>query len=425
MKMNLGLLVTHDGIVYDEPVPDFQMLKSPEENWMLDSMGASPRSTQGQGFINHGDKTMTYYGHWGKDGNKEIRVAMWELDRLGQFAVTRHPIEGQRLTVEGPLEGEEALKRMPCFMSCPIELPPEGANIFLNCRKLSKESELRVAVLDREFKPVEGFGLDDCEPVQSDGYRVAVRWKGGDRIKSAGPVRLRVQWGGVRFEDPIVYAAYVVAAPGTRTTTDRSKQERAFLPVKEVPSLPRVFLIGDSISMGYTVPTRELLAGKANVIRAKDNTNSSANGIRMLDTWLGDGKWDVIHFNFGLHDLKYVQDEPDPSRRRPNVPIEQYEKNLEQIVQRLQKTGAKLIWCTTTPVPPGGTSDRVAGDENLYNEAAERVMKKHGIAIDDLCAYVRPHQSEWQLPNNVHYTDDGYKALAKQVAASIEKALQK
>jgi hypothetical protein len=68
---------------------------------------------------------------------------------------------------------------------------------------------LRVAVVDRNFKPVEGYSLGECEPVHSDGFKVPVRWKRGDRLRAKGPIRLRVQWGGVRFEDPIVYAAYV------------------------------------------------------------------------------------------------------------------------------------------------------------------------------------------------------------------------
>ena len=54
-----------------------------------------------------------------------------------------------------------------------------------------------------------GYSLDDCEPVVSNGFRVPVRWKRGDRVNAAGPIRLRVQWSGVRFEDPIVYAVYV------------------------------------------------------------------------------------------------------------------------------------------------------------------------------------------------------------------------
>jgi hypothetical protein len=68
---------------------------------------------------------------------------------------------------------------------------------------------LRVSVVDREFKPVAGYGLEECEAVQSDGFRMPVRWKGSDRIQAKGPIRLRVQWGGTRFEDPIVYAVYL------------------------------------------------------------------------------------------------------------------------------------------------------------------------------------------------------------------------
>src|SRR5512137_2492523 len=43
--------------------------------------------------------------------------------------------------------------------------------------------------------------------------------------------------------------------------------EPAFAPVSDDPKLPRVLLIGDSISIGYTLPVRKLLAGKANVHR--------------------------------------------------------------------------------------------------------------------------------------------------------------
>jgi acyl-CoA thioesterase-1 len=225
-----------------------------------------------------------------------------------------------------------------------------------------------------------------------------------------------------------VTSAAAAETPATSTaTTKRIKPVPAYLPEKEDPSLPRVFLIGDSISIGYTAPTRELLQGKANVIHAKDNCNDSKNGIKMMEVWLGDGKWDVIHFNFGLHDLKYVADEQvkDEKKRSQNIPVEEYEKNLEQIVLRLKKTGATLIWCSTTPIPPGGTTDRVAGDEIRYNEAAARVMAKYGVQTDDLGAVVREHQAQWQLPGNVHYTDQGYKAMATQVAGSIEKALKK
>src|SRR5438093_8938340 len=76
--------------------------------------------------------------------------------------------------------------------------------------------------------------------------------------------------------------------------------------IQDDPKLPRVLLIGDSISIGYTVPVRELLKGKANVHRPLTNCEATVRGLRDLDKWLGSGKWDVIHFNWGLHDLKYI-----------------------------------------------------------------------------------------------------------------------
>jgi hypothetical protein len=67
-------------------------------------------------------------------------------------------------------------------------------------------------------------------------------------------------------------------------------------------TLPRVLLIGDSVSRGYTQAVRTALAGKANVHRAPANCGPTASGIKNIEVWLGDGKWDVIHFNFGIHD---------------------------------------------------------------------------------------------------------------------------
>lgn len=45
----------------------------------------------------------------------------------------------------------------------------------------------------------------------------------------------------------------------------------AYREIKDAPGLPRVLLIGDSISIGYTEPVRMELAGKANVHRIPTN----------------------------------------------------------------------------------------------------------------------------------------------------------
>jgi acyl-CoA thioesterase-1 len=199
----------------------------------------------------------------------------------------------------------------------------------------------------------------------------------------------------------------------------------ALVQIKDVPGLPRVLLIGDSISIGYTLPVRALLAGHANVHRPDENGGSTAYGLERLDHWLGTGPWAVIHFNFGLHDLKYLDAKGDyvtPDKGHQVASLEEYEKNLRALVARLKRTGAKLIFATTTPIP-AGTQGRVEGDERRYNEVAERVMRETGVAVDELHTYVQAHQKEIQLPHNVHFTPAGYEALAHLVAASIQTNL--
>ena len=193
---------------------------------------------------------------------------------------------------------------------------------------------------------------------------------------------------------------------------------------QEAP-LPRVLIIGDSISIGYFKPLQKLLEGKAILEHNAGNAAHTGNGLAKLDEWLGDGKWDVIHFNHGLHDLKYIDEKGRNTaveKGKQQIPIEQYEKNLDELVTRLEKTGAKLIFATTTPVPDG-TGFRAKGDDQEYNVAAERVMKKHSVPIDDLCSFAQPRLAEIQQPKNVHFTQAGYELLAEQVAKSILKAL--
>lgn len=115
--------------------------------------------------------------------------------------------------------------------------------------------------------------------------------------------------------------------------------------VADDPKLPRVLLIGDSVSRGYTLAARKALAGRANVHRAPENCGPTSNGLKKLDVWLGGGKWDVIHFNFGIHD-------------RATKPAD-YEQHLEAIVTRLKATGARVIWASTTPIPPDTKDGRL------------------------------------------------------------------
>ncbi len=189
-------------------------------------------------------------------------------------------------------------------------------------------------------------------------------------------------------------------------------------PIQDVPGLPRVLLIGDSISMGYTLPVRKLLEGKANVHRIPVNGGPTKNGIANIDKWLGDSKWDVIHFNWGIHDLKYMPDE-----KRQVEPAD-YEKNLRSLVAKMKGTGAKLIWCSTTPIPDGELNPpRRFGQVKEYNDIAGRVMSENGVLVNELNAHITPEFDRLHTPKDLHYSREGSEFLAKKVAAEIEKAL--
>jgi lysophospholipase L1-like esterase len=181
--------------------------------------------------------------------------------------------------------------------------------------------------------------------------------------------------------------------------------------VKDDPKLPRVLLIGDSVSRGYTLPARVALQRKANVHRAPENCGPTANGIKKMDVWLGEGKWDVIHFNFGIHDRK--------------TSAKDYEDRLELIVKQLKATGAKLIWASTTPIPPD-TKDGPEATTAIIekNRIAADIMKKNMVHVNDLFDFITPQLSKVQNPMDVHFKGEGYDMLGKQVALKIEEILK-
>lgn len=185
--------------------------------------------------------------------------------------------------------------------------------------------------------------------------------------------------------------------------------------IRDDPALPRVLLIGDSVSRGYTQAVRKALAGEANVHRAPANCGPTASGIKNIDAWLtsspGDGKWDVIHFNFGIHDR--------------NTPVSDYVSRLAQLVERMKKTGATLVWATTTPIPDDPEKKQTAASIVDRNAAAAEVMRAHGVAVDDLYTFIEPHLGEVQPPKDVHFTAKGYDMLGGQVAAVILETLRR
>lgn len=196
--------------------------------------------------------------------------------------------------------------------------------------------------------------------------------------------------------------------------------------------LPRVLLIGDSISMGYTQAVIESLKGKAEVRRVRGNAGHTGMGLNNLPKWLDakNGKWDVIHFNWGLWDMCYRNPQSKTQGHRDKIngtlthTPDQYRDNLKSIVAILKKTDAALVWASTTPVPDG-EAGRKLGDDVVYNKIAAEVMSKEVIPINDLYALMVPNMKTMTTaPGNVHFNAAGSKLLAKQVSAAIEKQLR-
>jgi lysophospholipase L1-like esterase len=190
-----------------------------------------------------------------------------------------------------------------------------------------------------------------------------------------------------------------------------------------------VLIIGDSISLGYTPYVEQSLAGQAVVVHNAGNAQDSKNGLKNLDSWIGDGKWDVISFNFGLWDLCYRRPGPVTQENRDKVngliavPLDEYEKNLDLIAARLKSTGAKVIFQSVTVVPaqePGRNSEDVA----RYNRAAAGVMTRLGIPVNDLQSVTAALPDVMRESNSdVHYTEPGYAQIAKSVVKSIQAEL--
>jgi len=239
--------------------------------------------------------------------------------------------------------------------------------------------------------------------------------------------RIPARWG-VLLSLVLVAPLGAQQASPQKAAQARRQKNPSLRPVIDNPKLPRVLLIGDSISIGYTLPVRKQLQGTANVHRPPTNCGPTTRGLSQIEQWIGKQPWDVIHFNWGLHDLKYLGPngenlaDPQSESSRQQVPIAAYERNLRKLVARLLKTKATLIWCPTTPVP-SGAKGRVVGDAARYNAVALKVMRAHQIAVNDLYAFSKPRLQTIQRRANVHFTPDGSQALAGQVVDSIRRAL--
>ena len=201
---------------------------------------------------------------------------------------------------------------------------------------------------------------------------------------------------------------------------------------KDDPKLPRYLFIGDSISGNYGRGLREALAGRFNLHHPPTNCGPSGKGRGNIVEWLGGYRkkgrhWDVISFNFGHWDAGNDK--------------ATYQENLGAVIAELKKTGAKLIWVSTCPVPRGypaaGDLDekgkaprRTSGVMQKYlNPWALEVVKRHPeITICDQWQYVKDNEktiykSFW-AGKNVHFGGESADKLGQFLAGHVLKVMK-
>jgi len=186
-----------------------------------------------------------------------------------------------------------------------------------------------------------------------------------------------------------------------------------------------VLIIGDSISIGYTPFVAKALAPDILITHNPGNGGSTRRGVDSLDVWLKNKKWDLITFNFGLHDMLYKdeQNKNDAVNGKVAVSLEEYQKNLVLIVNRLKKSTKILLFVNTTVVPEN-SSGRKVEDPAKYNEVALEVMKNNHIPVIDLYSASQVIHPKTSKPGNVHYSPEGYELLAAELVKSIKEALK-
>ena len=177
-------------------------------------------------------------------------------------------------------------------------------------------------------------------------------------------------------------------------------------------ALPRVLIIGDSVTGQMIGPASSSLKGKVQVAGPRMPEGTIANSamvLEHLDLLLGYAdasgkpvaeekrpKWDLIHINVGLGDLIHCVPDLKDFRVLPihmggvvATSPEQYAKNLDELIKRLKKTGAKIVWASTTPIRHSRSNVFEKGMEVEYNGIAAKVMTRHGVATNDMYTFVK------------------------------------
>ena len=132
------------------------------------------------------------------------------------------------------------------------------------------------------------------------------------------------------------------------------------------------YLLGDSIRLGYEPLVRAGLKEMAEVVAPEENGRFAKHTLWGVNLWIRDlGKPDIVHWNNGLWDLNH-----EAPMVEALTSLTEYVETLKRTLNELQRTGASIIFATTTPVPADAIG-RSNAEIDLYNMAASELMRSN------------------------------------------------
>lgn len=191
--------------------------------------------------------------------------------------------------------------------------------------------------------------------------------------------------------------------------------------------MKKVFLLGDSIRMGYDEFVREQLDGVVEVIYPEDNGRFAGYTYINIPQWKhlagNPEEVSVVHWNTGHWDCAHFYRDTEPYSTPKEYSV--WLKRVHRCIQR-NFPAAQVIFATTTGVAPGRyaqmNSPRSNEEIAIYNQVARQVMSELKVPVNDLAAATADLPVGYYA-DEVHFTEEGYRLLAGIVADKIRKYL--
>ena len=198
----------------------------------------------------------------------------------------------------------------------------------------------------------------------------------------------------------------------------------------EDPRLPRILIIGDSISGHYLTGVRERMRGKANIIGESSmqkgtwasmgprfyRSDSASKGDDLKHFLAERGPFDIVHFNNGIHNFAGAK----PGDEKP------YAEQLRQVVAIIRASGAICLFANSTGTLGDNViprSPRYLSNCLAFNAAAEAVMRELKVPVTDIHGMIQPRIKELISSDFIHTNKEADEMMADLIAKRLTETL--